>query len=189
MAIRAQLAGETPVTFQVESLSTVRKRVQEQGWHAFPHLLIRLTEDDARLPDAVEAALSTERAYAYRPWLAGRGAASAQVRPGAYMIEYFGDLTEVPRDGWIDLVVRSTQGPSYTLTVETPADIERSAAEDPGSHSHGFYYCPDLLIVREIETSLIESAIAALVDLGLHDYGILTGGARTAPEPCGGVRS
>src|SRR5262249_3654321 len=120
LVLRANLPGEVPVMFHIETLASVRRAVEQQGWYAVPNLLILPKLIDTALAEAVADALEIERGYRYRSWRRSR-ASRPQQEPVKYELEYYGDPDSCQENGWIDIVVHVGDRDDFTLTVETPS--------------------------------------------------------------------
>lgn len=172
---QANFPGESTVLFRIELLENVNRAVQEQGWYAQPNLIIQFDASNSRLDEAVRNALLTERTYDYRAWLNATTVAKTHTKQ-QYNIEYYGDPDSGDLDsGWIDVAIKLIDGNAYTLTIETMPSIELMATEDQQLGAPPFFYCPDLLLVKRIDRTLIGQAVAAIIN-DIPRYGILCGG-------------
>ncbi|XYH96520.1 hypothetical protein ACMHYB_53540 [Sorangium sp. So ce1128] len=169
--LRANFPDEPRVVFHIETVESIRRKLDQQDWYATPNVIIVPTPENAVTKKAIIDSLEIERTYRYRPWRSPDVAGS--VEPSAdYRLEYCGDPASCQKTGWIDVVVHLGNRTAFTLTVETLISIERELMEG-ATMGNAWFYCPDLVVVQFIQHEVIEKAVVALIADGISRYGIL----------------
>ncbi len=80
---------------------------------------------------------------------------------------------ETPDKGWLDVVVRFASGSSYAVSFYDKGRLLQTA-EDVLANDD-YYTEPNLVVLREVNTANINTAIADMVSRGFFDKAVPSG--------------
>jgi len=156
---RAFFPGEPVIHVNIRTLDHIVEKVAQKRFYARYNLLVRMSEEPTGVDDAIAAVVAEDRAQGYR-WALSRSRRDANATR-RFEVRH---TPAAPSMDAADVWVTFDDGDVYTLWAATPAAIRRVAGEGAP-----FFYCPNLLVVREVRWDLLRDAVAALgLDIALH---------------------